>query len=86
MGASEKTAPMLLNVGFTDLRQELAAKLDLVEKGDTILVERRGKVIAKIIPVNPPKREKSWKRKITPIKVDGPSFTEIIRQMRDESW
>ena len=75
---------MLLNVAYSELRQHLAENLDAVAKGDTILVERRGKVVAKIVPVGEPKREKNWKRKITPIKVDGPSMTEIIRQMRDE--
>jgi prevent-host-death family protein len=75
---------MLLNVGYSDLRQHLADNLAKVEKGDTILIERRGKVIAKIVPVGEPKRQPSWKRKITPIKVDGPPLSEVVRQMRDE--
>jgi antitoxin (DNA-binding transcriptional repressor) of toxin-antitoxin stability system len=78
---------MLVNVGFTDLRQGLAAKLDLVEKGDTILVERRGKVIAKIVPVIEPKRQPNWKRKITPMKFSGPSMSDTVRMLRDaEPW
>ena len=78
---------MLLNVAYSELRQHLAENLDAVAKGNTILVERRGKVVAKIVPVGEPTREKSWKRPFTPIKVSGPPMSEIIRQMRDEeSW
>lgn len=78
---------LLRNVGYSELRQHLAEKLDAVAKGDTILVERRGKVVAKIVPVEQPKKaKKSWHRKIEPIKIKGPPLSETIRQMRDESW
>lgn len=77
---------MLLNVGFTDLRQTLADKLDKVEKGDIILIERRGKVIAKIVPVNESKKVPSWKRNFTPVKLrGGGTVSETIEQMRSES-
>lgn len=80
------TVRMLLHVGFTALRQELASKLDQVEKGDTILVERRGKVIAKIVPVDEPKKQPSWKRKLRPIPWKGGSIQETMDYIRSESW
>ena len=80
------TVHMPLNIGFTDLRQDLAAKLDLVEKGDTILIERRGKVIAKIVPVDEPKKQPSWKRKLRPIRLKKSSIAEIMDYNRSEAW
>ncbi len=75
---------MLLNVAYSELRQHLAENLDAVAKGDTILIERRGKVVAKIVPVGEPKQEKSWKRPFKPIKLKGGgSIEETLRIMRD---
>lgn len=78
---------MLSSVGYTQLRQNLAENLAKVERGETVLVQRRGKIVAKIVPVAAPPREKSWKKPFSPIKVQGSLMAETIRQMRDaESW
>lgn len=77
---------MLLNVAYSELRQHLAENLDAVARGDTILVERRGKVVAKIVPVNETKKQPSWKRKIKPIAIRGGSIAETVDYIRGESW
>ena len=76
---------MQVNVGFTDLRQDLASQLDRVEKGDTILIERRGKLIAKIVPIDEPKTLPSWKRKLRPIRLKKGSLAETLDFIRSEA-
>ncbi|GEM_PF-2632308 len=77
---------MLLNVAYSELRQHLAENLDAVANGDTILVERRGKVVAKIVPVGEPQKQPSWKRKIKPMAIQGVSIAETMDYIRSESW
>lgn len=75
---------MKTNVTFTELRQHLASLLDRVESaGDKIYINRHGKPVAVISPVNNLKKSKNWQKKIPAVNIQGVSITNTIIKMRE---
>lgn len=77
-------------VGAFEAKNTLGSLLDRVEKGEEIVITRRGKPVAKLVPANPGfDREKARAAaeglKKLQASLKGPPLTwEEIKQMRDE--
>lgn len=79
------------SVGIRELRQEASRVLDLVKKGEVIIVTERGTPIAEIVPIKKSKLQllieegvvTPAKRPFNPAnwqKTDGPSYPEAFEQ------
>ena len=79
------------SVGIRELRQQASRVLDLVKKGEVIIVTERGTPIAEIVPIKKSKYQLLLESgAITPAKrpfnaerwsnTDGPSYPEILEQ------
>lgn len=66
----------MVNISFTQFRQEAKKYFDRVEKGETVRVLRHGKIIAEIIP--PAKAGSPQKNQIFPMVIPGVSFSRAI--------
>ena len=74
-----------------ELQHGLAAVLARVERGDTVTVTRRGKVVARIVPPVAPARSVRWpdaalrmKRLLPGGPPPGPAPSDLIRADREE--
>ena len=69
----------------TDLRRRLSALLDQVEAGETVLLMRRGRPVARLVPVDDaPKTVPSWKLPVRArYSLKGESIVDTIRRERD---
>ncbi len=70
----------MVTINFTQFRQKAKAYFDAVEKGETVYIKRRGKIIAKIEA--PPRKQPSWKTKALRLKIPGVSLSEAIIEER----
>ncbi|MGH7847435.1 MAG: type II toxin-antitoxin system Phd/YefM family antitoxin [Candidatus Binatia bacterium] len=70
---------------FTEFRMKASKVLNLVEKGETVQVLRHGKAIAKIVPVEEPKRTLSWKRPGLRLVTRGDSLSKAVLEERRKS-
>lgn len=89
----------LARVGVRELRQNLSVYLRRVKAGETLEVTEHGQTVARLAP-QPPENLSPLQRLIAegrataptgliqdlppPIRIDGISVSEILRQMRDE--
>ncbi len=74
----------MLHATFSDLRHRAKRYFDAVENGETVEVTRKGKPIARVIPLRSGDMD-LWKRS-HPIKVGGvPASRRIIRE-REEGF
>jgi prevent-host-death family protein len=75
----------MLTFSLKHARSNLSRILDLVEKGEEIIITRRNKKIAHIESAYPKARKvpslKSFRKKIT---YSGAPFSKVISAMRDE--
>ena len=72
-------------INVREARRRLASLLDAVEAGDEVVITRRGKPAARLLPPEPPPKQfpdLSEFRKS--IKVRGESFHETLMRMRRE--
>ncbi len=80
----------MLKINVAALKAELSKYLNLVQKGEQVIVTSHGEEIAKIGPVEPVQTPAvSWKKffaKHSPIKPQkaGTNAAKLIRQIRDE--
>jgi prevent-host-death family protein len=83
------------SVGVRELRQQASRVLDLVKKGEVIIVTERGTPIAEIVPIKKTKLERLIEEgMITPAKepfdvdfwnnTDGPRYPEALEQFLKE--
>ena len=70
----------MVTVNFTQFRQKAKEYFDAVERGDTVCVKRRGKVIARIMPAQ--RREPAWKKKALRLKIPGVSLSQAVLEER----
>lgn len=71
-------------VRCTDLRRNMSQMLDLVEKGERIMLMRRGKPVALLVPVEEDQVPR-WKKPVQAIKIQGEPLSEtIIKERRGE--
>lgn len=74
---------MMETIQFTDFRNHAKDYIDNVEHGESFVIVRRGRPVAKVIPIAGGTVE-GWKRKIKPIKLSkGILISDILRQDRD---
>jgi len=73
----------MVTVNFTAFRQKAKAYFEAVERGEAVCIQRRGKIIAKIVPVD--KKEPAWKAKALRLKIPGLSLSQTILEERQES-
>ena len=70
-------------IGVRNLQHLLGSYLDEVERGETILVQRRGKAIARIVPIQPeePPRWPDLVARVQALYPDGivsPSASDVL--------
>ncbi len=71
-------------VTFTDFRNRASTFLTEVEHGETIVLTRRGKPVAEIVPFfDKTKRTPAWKRPGIRLKIRGSDLTSAILQERE---
>ena len=75
---------------LSEFRANASAMLDLVERGETVRILRHGKPVAELVPIQPDaaERQPSWKRAVTPLKVDRPdgrTLAQLIIAERDQA-
>ena len=72
-------------VNVREARRQLASLLDAVEAGDQVVITRRGKQVARLMPPEPPPRQfpdlSEFRKSITS---RGESLYETLMRMRDE--
>lgn len=47
---------IMMSVGIKELKSKLSSYVDMVQKGDEIVVTARGKEVAMVIPISPERR------------------------------
>ena len=60
---------------FTDFRNHSKEYFEKIEDGESYIIIRKGKPVAKIIPFN--QRQRGWKRNVTRVKLKKSDKTTI---------
>lgn len=69
---------------FTDFRKKASIFLTEVEHGETLVVLRRGKPIAEVIPFSDrARRTPSWKRQGIRLQIQGSDLSSAILEERE---
>jgi prevent-host-death family protein len=71
-------------VNVKDARSQLSALLDRVEKGEEIIIKRRGKRVAKIVPPGTVSNLPSLKDFRASLKVRGKPLSQTVIDARKE--
>lgn len=69
---------------FTELRRHAKRYLDAVERGETVRVTRRGRIIAQIVPADD-NTKPSWKKPALKLEIPGVELSRYILNERDEA-
>lgn len=71
-------------VSFTDFRKKASSFITEVEHGETIILLRRGKPIAEVIPfTDKPRKTPSWKRQGVRLQIQGSDLSSAILEERE---
>ncbi|MBW1801226.1 MAG: type II toxin-antitoxin system Phd/YefM family antitoxin [Deltaproteobacteria bacterium] len=71
-------------INFTDFRKKASRFITEVEHGETIVLLRRGKPIAEVIPfTDRPRQTPSWKRPGTLLQIQGSDLSSAILEERE---
>ena len=71
-------------VTFTDFRKKASNFITEVEHGETIILLRRGKPIAEVIPFSDKSRQTpSWKRQSVRLQIQGSDLSSAILEERE---
>lgn len=73
----------MVTVNFTVFRQKAKSYFEAVERGGTVCIKRRGKIIARIVPAR--KKEPAWKDNALRLKIPGLSLSKAILEERGGS-
>lgn len=74
-------------VSVADAKAHLSALLDAVERGEELEITRRGRPIAKISPLPPPRQPldvEAIRRHLASLPMQPESAGELVRRMLDE--
>lgn len=79
----------MADVSVYDTGNGLSALLDRVERGEEVVITRRGKAVARLVPAGPPDRPRAAVAGLRALRADlanrGVSFTSTeLQAMRDE--
>jgi len=71
-------------ITFTDFRKKASNFITEVEHGETIVLLRRGKPIAEVIPFSDKSRQiPSWKRQNVRLQIQGSDLSSAILEERE---
>ena len=71
-------------VTFTDFRKKASGFIAEVEHGETIVLLRRGKPVAEVIPFSDrQKKTPAWKKPVTRLKLRGSDLSSAIMDERE---
>ncbi|MFH1991262.1 MAG: type II toxin-antitoxin system Phd/YefM family antitoxin [Pseudomonadota bacterium] len=71
-------------ISFTDFRKKASRFITEVEHGETIVILRRGKPIAEVIPFSDrPRQTPSWKRPGIRLQIQGSDLSSAILEERE---
>jgi len=71
-------------INFTDFRKNASSFITEVEHGETIILLRRGKPIAEVIPFSDTDtRTPSWKQPGVHLKISGKDLSSAIKEERE---
>ncbi len=71
-------------VTFTDFRKKASGFITEVEHGETLILLRRGKPVAEVIPFSDETLQKpSWKKPGIRLKINGSDLSSAILQERE---
>ena len=77
---------------MSELRAEISAAIDLVQRGEVVRILRHGKAVADLVPVRDPQAQAlpSWKRAdFEPLHIrrpDGKTGAQMIIDAREGGW
>ena len=71
-------------ISFTDFRKKASGFISEVEHGETLVLLRRGKPVAEVIPFSDrPRRTPSWKQPGIRLKIKGSDLSSAILEERE---
>ncbi|MFZ2633856.1 MAG: type II toxin-antitoxin system Phd/YefM family antitoxin [Desulfosalsimonadaceae bacterium] len=71
-------------IPFTDFRKNASGFIDEVEHGETLVLIRRGKPVAEIVPFSEkPDRPPSWKQPAVRLQIQGSDLSSAILEERE---
>jgi prevent-host-death family protein len=73
---------LMVSAASTEFRKRTAAYLDKVENGETVIITRHGRPVAKVIPELPAGNLPSWKRPRLPLSIKGVNLSRAILEDR----
>ncbi len=74
----------MLEINVKDARSQLSALLDRVEKGEEIIITRRGKKVARVVPPKAGHQLPRLKDFRASLKVRGKPMSETVINARNE--
>jgi prevent-host-death family protein len=72
----------MISTSFTEFRKKAASFLDIAENGGTVIITRRGRPVAEIVPPSQSPSNPSWKRPALRMKLKGIDLTQEILKDR----
>jgi prevent-host-death family protein len=77
----------MIKVNAREVRQKLSELLTEAQRGNTVIITRRGEVVAQLVP--PPAEKKPFPdlsefRASIRVKPGAPTAAQLIRELRDE--
>lgn len=74
-------------ISFTDFRKKASGFITEVEHGETLVLLRRGKPVAEIIPFSDEALQKpSWKKSVARLRIKGSDLSSVILDEREASY
>jgi len=74
----------MVTVSYSEFRADPDKYLEAVERGETLEVSREGKPVAIVSPARRSAKDYWKQRKPLPIRLEGPSLTEVLLKEREE--
>jgi prevent-host-death family protein len=72
------------SISYTDFEKNTAGFIDEVEKGETIILLRRGKPVVEIVPITGEKEKTAaWKKPGVHLKMQGGDLSSAILEERE---
>lgn len=73
-------------ISFTDFRKKASGFITEVEHGETLVLLRRGKPVAEVVPFSDEAlRKPSWKKSVNRLKIKGSDLSSAILDEREIS-
>jgi len=73
-------------IPITDFRKNTSSFIDMVEHGETLIIIRRGKPVAEIIPFSGRSQEiPAWKQPHVRLRIEGGDLSSAILEDREAS-